>query len=278
MRRKHLKVLVQVNNTGELSRCGRWRHHWVEISENLRNSFGHWDEMGAPMHGSAWLGIPSPTFPSKSHSIKIWVPGQTILAQDGVTPSLRSHRLVHQLINFLQNSAILFLHAYRKILWGRNSRCRRHRDFPLRTQPGLLQTLRRRHPLCMLEEFSIPPELVDRRAPAVAASGAGAGVTSCDDAGATPDDSSFIEGCETRIPKITTKAQYWCERWYSAYHYSHPPLDKKRWAALDEPDKKKRLKRQGLHYSGLPRVPLLYSLTHFQNGFPKKNLILIWFF
>ncbi|XP_034680045.1 pyridoxal phosphate homeostasis protein-like [Vitis riparia] len=63
-------------------------------------------------------------------------------------------------------------------------------------------------PLCMLEEFSIPPELVDRRAPAVAASGAGAGATSCDDAGATPDDSSFIEGCETRIPKITTKAQY----------------------------------------------------------------------
>ena len=42
-------------------------------------------------------------------------------------------------------------------------------------------------------------------------------------------------------------------------------------------EKKKRLKRQGLHYSRLPRVPLLYSL-HW-NGFPKKqNLILIWFF
>ena len=70
MRRNHLKVLVQVNNSGELSRCGRWRHHWVEIPGNLRNSSGHWDEMGAPMHGRAWLDIPSQTFPSKIHSIK----------------------------------------------------------------------------------------------------------------------------------------------------------------------------------------------------------------
>ena len=70
MRRKHLKVLVQVDNSGELSRCGRWRHHWVEIPGNLRNSSEHWDEMGSPMQGRACLDMPSRTFPSKIHSIK----------------------------------------------------------------------------------------------------------------------------------------------------------------------------------------------------------------
>ena len=83
-----------------------------------------------------------------------------------------------------------------------------------------------------------------------------------------------VNGAPTSLKKELRQGISY-ERWYSAYHYSRPPLVE-RWAALGEPDKEKKIKETRPPLQQVATCPTpLFPCTLSKWISKTQNLILI---
>ena len=86
-----------------------------------------------------------------------------------------------------------------------------------------------------------------------------------------------VNGAPTSLKKELRQGISY-ERWYSAYHYSRPPLVE-RCPPLGEPDKEKKIKETRPPLQQVATCPtLVFPCTLSKWISKKQNLILIWFF